>query len=195
MKTLPTQFDNSRLSNAVATPTCSSCCCCCCCLVTSVTSTTVVAQQIAKAGKLHHVKNRQIYTSIAALFALIVGGLLYASYTALNQVVRTCTDVSTAKINCTNLSAKWLLPLVFILSLIVLSFLYYKVKINKPLIHAFKMSVIIALSLALELLIGVRIILAIGGYGGLATYMFLSVIITSWITIWYYRRTKNFPSL
>src|SRR6476469_2720199 len=92
MKALQTQFDNRRLSAAVATPTCSSCCCCCCCLATSIASSTLLAQRIAKEGKKHQVFNRNVLTVLAILFVPITGALVYFGFWTINSLLRTCTE-------------------------------------------------------------------------------------------------------
>ena len=136
MKALQTQFDNKRLSNAVATPTCSSCCCCCCCLATSIASSSVLAQRIGREGEKHKVHNRKLLTILAALFVPISGILVYLAFWLINNLVSTCTGRSYefssslgsgTRIVCTDLEVGWILPLMIVMPFLVLWFLYAQV--------------------------------------------------------------------
>jgi len=192
MKALPTQFDNKRLSSAVATPTCSSCCCCCCCLATSVTASTLLAQRIAKEGKKHQVFNRNVLTVLAALFVPIVAALVYFGFWTINMLLRRCTD-RTYGISgysdqhytvCTNPGAAWIIPLLIIAPFLVLLYLYARVRMRNPLGRATLVTALIAVAFTAEFFGGAILILT--GVGGIV-YIILVPVIIGWITVWYHR--------
>lgn len=191
MKALQTQFDNKRLSNAVATPTCSSCCCCCCCLATSVAASSLLAQRIRKEGAKHQVPNRHLLTVLAAFFMPVVGVLAYFGFWPinrfLNQLLSTCTEHSysdRAYTVCTKPGALAIGPLLLIVSFLVLWFLYTQVRIEKPVKRAALVTVLIAIAFTAELFAGANLIHT--GVGGIA-YLIMIPIIVGWISAWYYR--------
>lgn len=67
MKALTTQFDDGKLSNTVATPTCCCCCCCCCCLTTSVLATTTLTKSISKNCNENKDDRKPLLATLAAL--------------------------------------------------------------------------------------------------------------------------------
>lgn len=193
MKVLQTQFDDKRLSNAVATPTCSSCCCCCCCLATSIASSTLLAQRVAKEGEKHQVFNRHLLTVLAALFVPIVGVLVYLGFWTINLLLRTCTEHSyqfssslgrESYTVCTNPGAGWIIPLLIIAPFLVLLYLYARVRIENPLKRATLVTALIAVAFTAEFFGGAALILT--GVGGIV-YLILVPIIVGWITVWYHR--------
>lgn len=193
MKALQTQFDDKKLSNAVATPTCSSCCCCCCCLATSIASSSLLAQRIGKEGEKHQVHNRHLLTVLAALFVPISGVLVYLGFWLLNNLLRTCTERSyefSSSLGretytvCTNPGAAWILPLMIIAPLLVLWFLYTQVHVEKPLKRATLVTTLIAIAFTAEFFGGAFLILT--GVGGIV-YLILIPIIVGWISVWYHR--------
>lgn len=193
MKALQTQFDTRRLSNAVATPTCSSCCCCCCCLATSIASSTLLAQRVAKEGENHQVFNRHMLTILAALFVPIVGALVYFGFWTINTILRTCTEhtyeFATSVGNesytvCTNPGSTWIIPLLIIMPFLVLLYLYARVHIQHPIRRALLVTTLIAIAFTLEFIAGAALILT--GFGGLV-YLLMVPVIVGWITIWYHR--------
>ena len=193
MKALQTQFDNKRLSNAVATPTCSSCCCCCCCLATSIASSSLLAQRISKEGKKHQVINRHMLTVLAALFVPITGALVYFGFWTLNLLLRSCTERSYEfsgylgnegyKV-CTNPGATSTIPLLIIAPFLVLLYLYARVRIEKPLKRAALVTALIAIAFTAEFFGGAILILT--GVGGII-YLIMIPIIVGWISVWYHR--------
>jgi hypothetical protein len=199
MKALPTQFDNSRLSSAVATPTCSSCCCCCCCLATSIASSTLLAQRIAKEGEKHQVFNRHMLTVIAALFVPVVGVLVYFGSWTINLLLRTCSS-STYEFSgtlgsqhytvCTSPGAAGVLPLLIIMPFLVLLYLYARVHIAKPVQRAALVTALIAIAFTAEFFGGAFMILT--GIGGIG-YLILVPVIVGWITVWYKRHLSQEP--
>lgn len=193
MKTLQTQFDDKRLSNAVATPTCSSCCCCCCCLATAIASSTLLAQRVAKEGEKHQVSNRHLLTVLAALFVPITGALVYFGYWTINLLLRTCTDRtyefsgslgSDHYTVCTNPGPAWIIPLLIIAPFLVLLYLYSRVRIENPLKRAILVTALIAVAFTAEFLGGAALILT--GVGGIV-YLIMIPIVVGWITVWYHR--------
>jgi len=70
MKALPTQFDDARLTSAVATPTCSSCCCCCCCVATVISSSITPTQRVHRGGRENSVRYRRLLTVLAVVIPL-----------------------------------------------------------------------------------------------------------------------------
>lgn len=189
MKALQTQFDDKRLSNAVATPTCSSCCCCCCCLATSVASSTLLAQRIGKEGEKHQVHNRYLLTVLAALFVPIVGALVYLGFWTINSLLTTCTEVTIGRYSdtytaCTNPGSIAILPLLIIAPMLVLWFLYSRVQIEKPAKRAMLVTLLIAIAFTAEFFAGAALILT--GIGGIV-YLLLVPFIIGWITVWYHR--------
>jgi hypothetical protein len=193
MKTLPTQFDNSRLSSAVATPTCSSCCCCCCCLATSVAASSLLAQRVAKEGERHQIPNRHALTIIASLFVPIVGLLVYFGFWAINVLLETCTERFYQYSNsvgknsytvCTNPGSTWIFPLLIIVPFLVLFFLYNRVQIRQPLKRAVLVTLLIAIAFVVEFASGAALILTgVGAFG----YILLVPIIVGWISVWYHK--------
>ena len=183
MKALATQFDDRRLSNAVATPICSSCCCCCCCLATSVASSSLLAQRIAKEGEEKQVPNRHILTVFGALFLPITGLLVYLAFWSVNsflqvgcnpEVVSTCGSASTSAI----------IPLIFIVPTLILWFLYSQVSMKNPGLRALGIMALITLAFVVEFFAGAAMILT--GVGGIV-YLILVPIIIGWISVWYHR--------
>ncbi|MCA9332410.1 hypothetical protein KDA00_00895 [Candidatus Saccharibacteria bacterium] len=192
MKALRTQFDDMRLSNAVATPTCSSCCCCCCCLATSIASSSLLAQRIAKEGERHDVFNRHVLTILATLFVPIVGVLVYFGFWTINTLFSTCTTHNYSGLYrrgatyevCTNPGSAAILPLLVIVPFLVLFYLYARVRIENPLKRALLVTAIIAIAFTAEFFGGAFLILT--GVGGLA-YLIMIPIIVGWISVWYYK--------
>lgn len=197
MKALQTQFDNKRLSNAVATPTCSSCCCCCCCLATSIASSTLLAQRVAKEGEKHQVFNRHLLTVLAALFVPIVGALVYFGFWTINSLLSTCTEhayeassyygAETYKV-CTNPGSSATMPLLIIVPFLVLMYLYARVHIEHPIRRALLVTILIAVAFTAELIAGAALILT--GVGGIV-YLIMIPIVVGWITIWYHKHLGN----
>ena len=190
MKALPTQFDDKRLSNAVATPTCSSCCCCCCCLATSIASSTLLAQRIGKEGEKHKVHNRHVLTVIATLFIPIVGMLVYLGYWTINSLLTTCKQVTYSDqlesySRCTEPGSIAIWPLLIIIPMLVLWFLYASVQVQNPARRAMLVTTFIAIAFTAELFAGAALILT--GVGGIV-YLIMVPIIIGWITVWYHRR-------
>jgi|GEM_PF-2048341 len=189
MKALQTQFDDKRLSNAVATPTCSSCCCCCCCLATSIASSTLLAQRVGKEGEKHQVHNRHLLTVLAASFVPIVGALVYLGFWTINSLFTTCTErtfgsLAESYTACTNPGAIAIWPLLIIAPMLVLWYLYSRVQIEKPAKRAMLVTTLIAIAFTAEFIGGVALILT--GVGGIV-YLILVPIIIGWITVWYHR--------
>lgn len=193
MRALITQFDDHRLTSAVATPTCSSCCCCCCCLATSIAASSLLAQRVGKEGEKHQVVNRHLLTVLAALFVPIVGVLVYFGAWTINTIFRTCTersygtaiggtrDVYTV---CTNPASAAILPLLIIAPMLVLWYLYMRVQIKNPLKRAIMVTFLIALAFIIEFIAGAGMILT--GVGGIA-YLCLVPVVVGWISVWYHR--------
>ncbi len=198
MKALQTQFDDKKLSNAVATPTCSSCCCCCCCLATSIASSTLLAQRVAKEGEKHQVFNRHMLTVLAALFVPIVGALVYFGFWTINLLLRTCTEHTYTYFSshygpdkytvCTNPGAAWITPLLIIAPFLVLLYLYARVHIENPLKRATLVTALIAVAFTAEFFGGAALILT--GVGGIV-YLIMIPIVVRWITVWYHRHLEK----
>lgn len=193
MKALQTQFDDKRLSNAVATPTCSSCCCCCCCLATSIASSTLLAQRVAKEGEKHQVFNRHMLTVLAALFVPITGALVYFGFWTINLLLRTCTEHSyklSGSIGretynvCTNPGSASIFPLLIIAPFLVLLYIYARVHIEKPLKRATLVTALIVVAFTAEFFGGAALILT--GVGGIV-YLIMVPFVVGWITVWYHR--------
>lgn len=196
MKALQTQFDDKRLSNAVATPTCSSCCCCCCCLATSIAASSLLAQRVGKEGEKHQVHNRHLLTVLSALFVPITGALVYLGFWTINSLLTTCTErtydaiVHSAHSHtdtytvCTNPGAVAIWPLLIIAPMLVLWFLYSRVHIEKPAKRAALVTVLIAIAFTAEFFGGAALILT--GVGGIV-YLIMIPIIVGWISVWYHR--------
>ncbi len=186
MKALPTQFDKDRLSSAVATPTCSSCCCCCCCLATTISTSSLLAQKIGKEGELHQVKNRHLLTVLAALFVPIVAVLVYMGYWIINIALGGCiTDITQPLNSCSDAGLAYLIPLVFIVPLLTLWFLYSSVKIEYPLMRAVQITGLIAVAVIGEALLVAPLVFT--GVGGII-YLISIPIIVGWISVWYHKR-------
>lgn len=193
MKALQTQFDDKRLSNAVATPTCSSCCCCCCCLATSIAASSLLAQRVGKEGEKHQVHNRHLLTVLSALFVPLVGILVYLGFWIINSLLKTCTEKTyefsssygpdTYTI-CTNPGAASIIPLLIIAPMLVLWFLYSRVHIEKPVKRAVLVTVLIAIAFSIEFFAGAFLILT--GIGGIV-YLIMVPVIIGWISVWYHR--------
>ncbi len=193
MKALITQFDDKRLSNAVATPTCSSCCCCCCCLATSIASSTLLAQRISKEGTKHQIPDRKLLTLLAALFVPITAGLVYLGFWSINTLLRSCSEqsiifsgsvIGTPFTTCTNTGSVFIYPSIIIVPFLVLLYLYKRVHIEKPLKRAFLVTSLIAVAFTAELAGGAALIFT--GVGGIV-YIAMVPVVVGWITIWYHR--------
>ncbi len=195
MKALPTQFDNHRLSSAVATPTCSSCCCCCCCLATSIGASSLLAQRIGREGEKHQIPHRHLLTTLSALFVPIVGLLVYMGFWTINSLLTTCTEryynnrygyLPDSYTICTNPGSAAIAPLLLIAPFLVLWFLYSRVQIHNPARRALLVTVLIAIAFSLEFVGGAALILFTAGIGGIA-YLALVPVIIGWISVWYHR--------
>lgn len=196
MKALQTQFDDKRLSNAVATPTCSSCCCCCCCLATSIASSTLLAQSVAKEGEKHHIINRRRFTVIAALFVPIVGGLAYFAFWTIDLFTKTCIEspywlsnryAPNTHLVCENLDARWMIPLLIMMLFLVLLYLYTQVHIKQSAARAALMTALIAIAFTVELFGGATLIFT--GVG--VVYLIMIPIVVGSITVWHYRHLRK----
>jgi hypothetical protein len=193
MKALVTQFDDKRLSNAVATPTCSSCCCCCCCLATTIASSSLLAQRISKEGKKLQIPDRKLLTLLAALFAPVTAALVYFGFWSINSLLRTCSDqsfvfsgtvINEPYTTCTNPGSAFIFPLVAIVPFLVIFYLYKRVHIEKPLKRSLLVTSLIATSFAIEAAIGASLIFS--GVG-IIFYIIMIPVVIGWISIWYHR--------
>jgi cytochrome bd-type quinol oxidase subunit 2 len=160
MKALQTQFDDKRLSNAVATPTCSSCCCCCCCLTTTLASSTILARRINKEAREKRVKDPVGLALLAALFLPVIGVITYLLIFAINSNFGKCiqqtyddglggTD-SYQYCSAPGTSPYVIIPIVLLVAIFVLSYLYVRVKMGKPILRAVIVTAIVATAFVSE---------------------------------------------
>jgi uncharacterized membrane protein len=195
MKALQTQFDDKRLSNAVATPTCSSCCCCCCCLATSIASSTLLAKRISKEGEKHQIPDRRILTILAALFIPMIGAIVYFGFWMINLFWKKCNIY---KYNtpdyfgdnhytfCTTPGAKFIFPLLITAPFIILLYLYIRVHIKKPLKRALMVTALTELAFIVEM-ISIAFIVFTLKYLGIILYLAMVPSVIRSITIWYHK--------
>lgn len=193
MLALATQFDDRRLASAVATPTCSSCCCCCCCLATSIATSSLLAQRISKEGKRQNIPNRGLLTFLAALFIPLVAAIEYFGAWFINGLFSRCTTRVIEPILgqsgdsyrvCTNAGSTVALPLIVLGPVLILWFLYSRVKIEHPIKRAILVTALFFLAFVLEVAAGAPLILT--GVGGIV-YLIMVPVIVGWITVWYHR--------
>jgi len=191
MKALANQFDDSRLTNAVATPTCSSCCCCCCCLATMVTSSALLSSRVNKEAKIKAIPHRALLTIIAALFIPISAFLTYLGFWTISILLRSCTTETYGLSNyptevCTNPGAGMIAPLMIILNVIILTFLYKKVRMKKPLVRSLLVMSLISFAFGIEFAGGAITILAFS-----PAYLAVAVAISLTIIIFYRKVLAN----
>ncbi len=182
MKALANQFDDSRLTNAVATPTCSSCCCCCCCLATMVTSSALLSIRVDKEAKLKSVPNRMVYVIIAALFIPISGIITYLGFWTISTLLKSCTTETYGIANystkvCSNPGGGVIAPLMIIVTLLILTFLYKEVRMKKPFIRSVIVMTLISIAFGIEFILGAISVLSFfPAYIGVAILISLSII-------------------
>lgn len=191
MRALQTQFDDKRLSNAVATPTCSSCCCCCCCLATTVTSSALLALHIDKEGKKHQVHNRRLLTVLSTLFIPITGFLIYLVFWIINSLFAVCTERQYYT-ECTKPGGDAVWPLLIVVPTLVLWFLYSRVHIKKPVIKAVLVALLVVIAFIAELFGGAVLLMnelgatsEMGGVGGVGYLILASIIAASLVALYH----------
>jgi len=186
MKVLPTQFDQTRASTAVATPTCSSCCCCCCCLAIGIATSSVLCQRIEKEAENKHIRGENLYLFIATLFIPIVALPTYfiawwVFYPARCPQRTYGSGAGAHTVTMCHFPPVSSIVVGALISLIlVLSFLYRGIRLENPLGSAIKVGVLIAIGLAAEFIVGGALILATAGIG----YAILVPIVIAWISTW-----------
>ena len=185
MRAKPTQFDDKKLSNTVATPTCSSCCCCCCCLATSVAGSVVLAQDISKEADIHQVPNKQVYVLLAALFLPISALTIYVTNSIFLAIVKSACSSDEFTSSCA-LSVMFirnsmfgLLGLSALVSFLIVYFLFKKVLAENPIRKSIVFLVLFSVAFAVELFVGGSLILSTGG-GGIFPYLILVPLVVLW---------------
>jgi integral membrane sensor domain MASE1 len=183
MKRQITQFDNERSSASVATPTCSSCCCCCCCLTTTLASSTLLARRINQEAKQKKIKDPIGLTLLAALFLPVIGALTYLLTFAINKDFGHCTQQtytysfgSSSYQFCSNPANNLyvIAPIAILVSIFVLSYLYVRVKMGKPVLRAVIVTAIVAAAFVAEGIGGAILILT--GVGGIIYLLLIPVL-------------------
>lgn len=197
-----TQFDNDRNSATVATPTCSSCCCCCCCLTTTLAASTILARRINQEATQKKIKDPIGLTVLAALFVPVIGGITYLLAFAINKQFGKCIqqtyDIGLGGTDsyqyCTNPANNLfvLLPIAIGVTILVLCYLYTRVKIRKPLKRAVLVTGIGAAAFAAEALGGGVLILT--GVGGII-YLIAVPIMFAAILRYYAKHVLHKPIL
>lgn len=172
MKRQITQFDNDRNNATVATPTCSSCCCCCCCLITTLASSTILARRINQESKQKKIKDPAGLTILAALFLPVIVALTYLLTFAINKDFRHCTQqTSTYSFGassyqfCSNPANNLyvIVPIALLVSIFVLSYLYVRVKMGRPVLRAVIVTAIVVTAIVVEAIGGAFLILSTAG--------------------------------
>jgi hypothetical protein len=184
MKRQITQFDNDRNNATVATPTCSSCCCCCCCLTTTLASSTILARRVNKEAREKRIKDPIGLTILAALFLPVIAGITYLFTFAINKNFGQCiqqtynyglSDSNSYQYCSTPGSSPYILiPLAVLVSIFVLSYLYVRVKIGRPVLRAVIVTAIIATAFVAEGVGGAMLILT--GFGGIIYLISLPIL-------------------
>jgi hypothetical protein len=175
MKRQITQFDNDRTNATIATPTCSSCCCCCCCLTTTLASSTILARRINKEAREKRIKDPVGLTLLAALFLPVIGVITYLLIFAINSNFGKCiqqtydnglggTD-SYQYCSTPGTTPYIIIPIVLLVAIFVLSYLYVRVKMGKPVLRAVIVTAIVATAFVAEGIGGAMLILT--GVGGI----------------------------
>lgn len=170
MKKQICQFDTGKLTESVATPTCSSCCCCCCCLTTAITSSRLLTHRIALETKNKKIASRTSLLIASALFipfSILVG---YFGFWTINLLSECTTksytgygaSASTYQV-CTNPAANLIWPIIIMSPLIVLAYLYTRAKISHPWKRAILATLLISIATAIEFVGGAFLILTTGG--------------------------------
>lgn len=173
MKRQICQFDNNRNSATVATPTCSSCCCCCCCLTTALASSTILARRVNKEAREKKIKDPIGLTILAVLFLPVVGLIAKVLYNLINSGYAACQErtyqsaISTYQYTyevCKQ-PANVALPIIlFVVPVIVLSYLYTRIKMGNPVVRAIVVTLLIwAAGIAEAFAGGAMILTGIGG--------------------------------
>ena len=179
MKRLVTQFDNGLSGVAIATPTCSSCCCCCCCLATSIASSSLLARRVRVETLRKKIVGSASLTALAALFIPVTGVLVYAVYKLINlsqkcmvSTINYGTPTSYGGVQsysypvCTRPAYSAIPILSFVMPVLVLTYIYTRAKMQKPLLRGFVVTIFIGILMAAEAWGGALLILT--GVGGIA---------------------------
>lgn len=178
------QFDSGKLTEAVATPTCSSCCCCCCCLTTAAASSSILTKRILVETKNNKSSFRGLLVTASALFVPLSLALGYFGYWTINTVFGSCEtrtytyssllrDEPTTYQACTEPAARLILPIIVLSPFLILGFLYTKAKIPHPWRRAFFAMLLISLGFVIEFFVGASLILSSAGLGYLIAIPFL----------------------
>jgi hypothetical protein len=175
MKRQITQFDNDRNNATVATPTCSSCCCCCCCLTTTLASSTILARRVNQDTRQKRIKDPVGLTILAALFLPVIAGITYLLTFAINKDFGRCIQQSydngiggtNSYQYCSTPASNLyiLIPIALIVAILVLSYLYVRIKMGKPVLRAVIVTAIVATAFVAEGVGGAILILT--GVGGI----------------------------
>lgn len=197
MITIQTQFDNNRLTSAVATPTCSSCCCCCCCLATSISSTAALTTRINKESKANQKPNRPFLVLIAALIipiSLIIIAVIYIAIQYMSEIIYNARNSSQVYTNFNFTSSSALLPLIVVLLSVVpyaiLRFLYKQAGIQHPDKRATRAMGIFSVAVIVEFFIGATLILMGGDSGGFLYFLAVPFVIVG-MYAWFQRRINT----
>ena len=197
MKRQITQFDNGRTNATVATPTCSSCCCCCCCLTTTLASSTILAARINRDARKKKVKDPVGLTILAALFLPAIALATYLITYAINEAFGHCTtqvvdgSISGETYQLCSQPANTLfvaLPIGLIVSVLILRYLYTRVKMKRPLTRAVIVTVVVGLAFVVEAIGGALLILS--GSGGVI-YLFLVPVLCGAAWAFYDQRVAH----
>ncbi len=170
MKKQICQFDTGKLTESVATPTCSSCCCCCCCLTTAITTSTLLTHRIAAETKGKKIASRRTLLLASALFIPFSLAIGYFGYWTIN-LLSECTIRSYAGYGtsartyevCTNPAANFIWPIIILSPFIVLGYLYTRAKISHPWKRAMLATFLISIATVIEFIGGAFLILTTGG--------------------------------
>jgi hypothetical protein len=195
MKRQITQFDNDRNNATVATPTCSSCCCCCCCLTTTLASSTILARRINQEARQKKIKDPVGLTVLAALFLPVIAGITYLLTFAINKHFGQCIQQTYDNGFGGNNSYQYcstpasnlyvLIPIALIVAILVLSYLYVRVKMVKPVLRAVIVTAIVVSAFVAEGVGGAMLILT--GFGGII-YLIAIPILFSAVQRFYSRK-------
>ncbi len=194
MKRQITQFDNDRTNATVATPTCSSsCCCCCCCLTTTLASSTILARRVNREAREKKISDPIGLTILGALFLPVIALITYLVEFAINKNLGQCIQQSYSDGNYTYCSTPAnnlyvIIPIILVVSIAVLSYLYIRIRMKKPVLRAGIVTLIVGVAFVAEGFGGAVLILT--GVGGIV-YLCLVPVLYGLVQRFYSRKVLH----
>ena len=180
MKKRVSQFDNDKHLATVATPTCSSCCCCCCCcLASTLSSSTILARRVHRETKEKKIKSPITLVVLAALFLPVIILIAWGLHSLINSAFEECTQETIYTV-CNAPANSLLLPILGLVSILILGYIYIRAKMPKPWLRATLVTFIVWGAIAIEaILVGMLIL----NTAGIALMPYLISVPFIWVAV------------